>query len=161
MPISCCPPFGHILLCCEENLKFYPDGVSEYGRGLVFRERRRYMVELSKLVCYYQFLLEDGTREARETQLIFHWRKSTHAFYGTPEHTTIRSTPDKPGLCCLTVYQALCLFTVVLSSCMPDLHLSVTSLPSTPPASNFCQHFKGKFAREEMGGPKGNFWWGI
>lgn len=105
------------------EFKILPRWVFEYRRRLVFRDRRRCMVELSKLVCSYQFPLRGGTREARETQLIFHWRKAHICFLLDTKVFNSKEHSWQPGLCSL--------FTVVLSFCMPDLNVSSTGL--TPP----------------------------
>lgn len=116
-----------ILLYCDENLKLSQMGL--WGR-LVFRERMKYVVELSKLVCYYQFPLEDGTREARETQLFSHWRQSMHLLLLDTKVFNNKEHSWQHGLCSLSAYQAVCLFTVVLSSWIPDLNVSSTGLPT-------------------------------
>lgn len=63
------------------EFKVFPRWVFECRNSLAFRERGRWIVELSKSVCSYYFLVKDGTRVVRETQLVFHWRKSMHFLF--------------------------------------------------------------------------------
>lgn len=67
-----------ILMCCDE-FNIFSRWVIEYRKSLVFREREVNGRAL-KVTRVLLFSCKNGTREGRETQLVFHW-KSTHFLF--------------------------------------------------------------------------------